>query len=250
METRDRHIKKFNYYLILVFAIFQFLFIISMIIICIVYKFSNIFVHLTNWSYLFCLFYLISISICDTYRYFFSSRKLENFNFFIRNKFSIIAFPYALMITIGFWIILLFGLIIKFDTFVKGDIEITAFGIFVNGNIHLGICIMMIVELFLNEREEIKFSLKSIIPCTIVYIIYVIVVNISKYAFNHNAYVFMDNLNIGGMIIVGIILYGLLIGSIYIYVVLSNRINRKKIEQLNILKNESINRENPEIGII
>ena len=250
METRNRHIKKLNYYLILGFTIFQLLFILSMIIICIVYNYSNIFVHLTNWSYLFCLFYLISISIYDTNLYFFSSKKLENFHYFIRNKFSIISFPYTLMITFGFWVILLFGLIIQSDTFVKSGTKITAFGIFVNANIHLDICIMMIVELFLNEREEIKFNLKSIIPCTIVYIIYGIVVSISKYVFNHNAYIFMENLNIGGMIIVGIILYGLLIGSIYLYIVLSNWINRKKIEEVNILKFESINKENPEIGII
>ena len=60
----------------------------------------------------------------------------------------------------------------------------------------------------------------------------------------------MENLNIGRIIIVGIILYGLLIGSIYLHIVLSNKINREKIEEINILKFENINKENPEIGII
>jgi len=250
MEIRNKPIKKLNYYLILGFSIFQFLFIISMCIICIVLKYSNIFVHVTNWSFILSSFYLISLSICDTNLYFFSSKKLERYNYFIRNNFSKIAFPFCFMITIGFWGILLFGIIIQADTFVRSGVEIKAWGILLNLNLHLFITIMMIVELFLNERKEVNFNVYIIIPNTILFLIYGFVTCIAKYAFDHNAYVFMENLNVGGMIIVGIIIYGLLIGCIFIYKVLSNWINRnsfkviEKGEEENFIENEGINEEN------
>ena len=233
MESIKRP-KKLNYFLILSFSIFQFVFIVSIILICIIYKYSNIFIHLTNWSYLLSSFYLYSISICETSIYFFSSSKLENYKYFIRNKFSIVAFPLSFLIFIGFWGILLFGLVINAETFLKSGSEITAFGVFINFNIHFAISIMMIVELFLNEREEIQLNWYIVISNTIFLLIYIIVVIIAKFAFNKNAYVFMENLNAGGMILVGILLYGLLIGCIFIYITLSNKINRKSKNVINI----------------
>lgn len=254
MELNNKP-KKLNYFLILSFSIFQFAFITSIIIICIVYQYSNIFIHLTNWSYLLSSFYLYSISICETSLYFFSSRKLENYKYFIRNKFSIIAFPFCFLITIGFWGILIFGIIIKTDTFLKSGTEITAFGVFINFNIHLAISIMMLVELCLNEREEIKLNWYICISNTIFLLIYTIVICIAKYAFDKNAYLFMENLNAGGMILVGILIYGLLIGCIFIYISLSNKINRKKkknIENIgeedNTFGNEGLNGDNNKLS--
>ena len=220
MEENKRRIKKLNYYIILGFCIFQFIYIFSIIIICIIQKYSNIFIHITNWSFLLSLFYLFSALACDTSLYYFSSKKLEKYNYFIRNQFSKIAFPYCFMIISGFWGILLIGIIIGEETFRKSGAKITAFGIFNNLNIHLGIGIMLIFELFLNEREEVKLDWLTGISNTTIFIIYCIIVCVAKYKYNINAYVFMKNINVGMMILIGFMIYSLLIGCFFIFIIL------------------------------
>ena len=240
MEEKNRQIKKYNYYILLGFCIFQFGFILSIIIICIIYNYSNIFIHITNWSFVLDLFYLFSVLACDTSLYFFSSTKLEKYNHFIRNSFSCISFPYCFMIITGFWGILLFGLIIQAETFTKSGTKITAFGVFVNLNIHLGIGIMMIVELFLNEREEVKLNLFSVISNTAIFVIYCLIVCIAKYKYRFYAYVFLEKLNVSMTILIGALIYGLLVGCFFIYKYISNRINKKSFKLVELEEDENI----------
>ena len=107
----------------------------------------------------------------------------------------------------------------------------------------------MLVELFLNERKEIKLNWSIVISNTIFFLTYAIVTIIAKYAFNKNAYVFMEHLNAGGMTLIGIIIYGLLIGCIFIYITLSNKINKKSInvksgEEDNFFGNKALYEDN------
>lgn len=254
MEKINRRIKKLNYYLILGFSIFQLVFIIITSILCIINNHYQIFFHLTNWSFLLSSIYIISISICDTSLYFFSSKKLEKYYYFIKNSFSNIAFPYCFMITIGFWGILLVGLILQTQTFLKSGQEIGVRRILMNLYLHLGITVMMVVELFLNERDEAKLNWCSGIANTLIFIAYSLLVCISKYGYDHNAYVFMEKLSLGGMILVGTIIFGLLVGCFFSYIALSNRINRKSYkvkesgEDSNLIGNENMNEENCALG--
>ena len=254
MEKINRRIKKLNYYLILGFSIFQLLFIIFTSILFITNNHYQIFFHITNWSFLLSSIYILSISICDTSLYFFSSKKLEKYYYFIKNSFSDIAFPYCFMISIGFWGILLVGLIFQTETFSKNGQEIGVIRILLNLHLHLGITIMMIVELFLNERDEAKLNWCSGITNTLIFLAYSLLVCISKYGYNHNAYVFMESLSFGGMTLVGIIIFGLLVGCVFGYIALSNRINRKSYkvkesgEESNLIGNENMNEGNYSLG--
>ena len=244
MEKRIRPIKKLNYYIILGITLFQFTVLSIMCILCIISKYTRIFIHITNWSFFLSSIYLFSILACDTNLYLFSSKKLEKFNHFIRNTFSNIAFPYCFMITIGFWGILLIGIIIQSDTFTKSGTKITVARILFNLHLHLGITMIMITELLLTEREEVKLNWFSGIANTSIFIIYCIVVCVAKYKYHYYAYVFMENLNILWMII-GIMIYRFLVGCFFIYMILSNKINRKSFkvmeedEDKNLLGNEN-----------
>ena len=227
MEVKNRQIKKLNYYLQSILFIIHLGFIIYL---CITLHPSQFLPHLTNWSFVLSSFYLLSIFICDTLLYFFGLKNLEKFNYFIRNIFSNMVFPYCFLISIGFWIILLIGFISPAETFLKKGEEIPLDIIIINIYVHLGITGIMLVDLFLSKRNKIKLNWYSGIANTILYILYIISICIEKYVFDFYPYLFLRNLNIGWMIIIGVSIYGLLILSFFIYFAVSNKINRNNVE--------------------
>ncbi len=228
MVLKRKQIKTLNYYLLLGCFILHLGFVIYLIIALAPSQFLP---HLTNWSFFLSSIYLCSILVCDTSLYFFSSDKLENFNHFFRNIFSKIVFPFCFLISIGFWIILSIGFISSYNTFLDSDQEITIDMIIINTYVHLVITIIMVVELILNEREAIKIlDWFSIITNTAIYIVYIISVCIEKYVFEFYPYLFLKDLNVLGMIIVGIVIYALLIGCIFIYILITNKLNRNTIK--------------------
>lgn len=227
METKNRQITKLNYYLLLCSCILHLGFIIYLIL---AIKPHQFFPHLTNWSFLLSTFYLFSILLCDTCLYFFSIKKLEKFNRFIRSIFANIAFPYCFLITIGFWVILLIGFIFPMETFLEKGTEITLEMILINTYVHLGITILMLLDLFLNEREKTTINWYSSVTNTIIFIVYIVSILVEKYKYEFYPYLFVKNLNPGGMVLVGISIYVLLILSFVIYYFLSNKINKKFIK--------------------
>ena len=229
MIEKIRKYKKVNYSIMLILDLFQ---LGTIIWFSCALSFFSIYIHLTNWSFLLSSIYLFLAIICDTTKIIFSSTKLEKLNYFIRQSFSKVSYPYCFTITIGFWGILLIGLIFDTETFTKSGAKISTFRIISNLHLHLGITIIMLIELFLNEREEIKLSLGTSIMNVGILLAYITMVCIAKYGFNKNAYVFMKNLSIWLMICIGFAICGLLIGNFFIYKVISNRINRQYINNL------------------
>ena len=242
LEVRPRKIKAFKYYLFLVINLFQIGFIIYSHII---YKLAQIYCFITNWSFALSSFYLFSVLICDTSLYFFSSKKLEKFHHFMRNTFSNVAFPYNFMITIGFWGILLFGLIFNSETFVKEGTKFTFHSIFVNVHLHLGITIFMLIELFLYERNEVKLNWCSCISNTAIYIIYCTFYCILKYCYDIDPYLFTGKFDWWEVLIFGIGLYAILVGCVFIYNAITNRINKDSMkmidpeEDINLISGEN-----------
>ena len=224
MEVKNRPIKKKNYLIQLVLFILHLGIIIYFIF---TLKPSQFLPHLTNWSFVLSSFYLLSVLAWDTFLYFYGSNKLEKFNHFIRNSYSNIVYPYCFLISIGFWVILLIGFISPAETFLEKDQEITIEMIIINTYVHLCITAIMIVDLCFNQRDKTELNWCSNITNTIIYIIYIITVCIEKYIFDFYPYLFLKDLNVGLMIIVAIIIYALLIASIFIYNALTNKINRK-----------------------
>ena len=249
LEVRPRKVKAFKYYLFLVINIFQIGFIIYSHII---YKLDLIYSFITNWSFALSSFYLFSVLICDTSLYFFSSKKLEKFQHFMRNYFSNVAFPYNFMITIGFWGILLIGIIFSSETFLKEGTEITFQSIFVNVHLHLGITIFMIIELFMHERNEVKLNWCSFISNTAIFIIYISFYCVLKYSYDIDIYLFTGNFDWWQMLLVGIAIYAIIIGCIFIYNAITNKINRDSMRIIDIEEDKGlISAENTEdSGII
>ena len=233
---KKRNIKKKNYYLLLLFSLFQLSFLIYRLNDVISSKSYKFYIRITNWSFFICIYYLISISICDTNLYFFSSLSLEKYNAYIRNSLAKIAFPYCFMITIGFWGIIIFGLIIHVDTFFKRKDTMPLDKILNNLNTHCLITIMMVIDLFLNEKEEIKSNYKIFTINTIIFLLYCIVVCIAKFKLDLNAYIFLENIDLKLMFFIGIIIYLILIGCIYLYIFVSNKINRKYFKLIEVKK--------------
>ena len=190
----------------------------------------NIILHITNVSFIISTFYLLIILICDSTIFFFSSRKLDKINYFFRNSFSKVAFPFCFMITLGFWIIVLVGIIFKVDTFLDSKIEISVMRYISSIYLHLGITIIMLVELFLNSRDEIKPTLETGIANTIIFAAYITTICIYKYVFKENAYHFMKKMDVWPLIAIGFGIYLLLIGSFFLFMIISNKINKKYIE--------------------
>ena len=150
----------------------------------------------------------------------------------MRNTFSNVAFPYNFMITIGFWSILLFGIIFNSETFVKEGTKFTFHSIFVNLHLHLGITIFMIIELFLYERNEVKLNWCSCISNTVIYIIYCTFYCILKYCYDIDPYLFTGKFDWWEMLILGIVIYAILVGCIFIYNAITNRINRDSMKMI------------------
>ena len=200
----------------------------------------NLILHLTDLSFNISTFYLFIILICDSTLFFFSSRKLDKLNYFFRNSFSKVAFPFCFVITFGFWGIVLVGIIFKVDTFIGSGTTITL-GRYIAGTyLHLGITIIMLVELFLNPRDEIKLTLKTALANTIIFVIYTTIVTLAKYVFNKNAYYFMKNLGVWPLIAIGFGIYSVLIGSFFLFMFISNRINKKYIEDKKMEDNDKM----------
>ena len=224
---KDISRKRLKYSIISILILFQLAIFIYFLIRV---KKINIILHITNVSFIISTFYLLIILICDSTIFFFSSRKLDKINYFFRNSFSKVAFPFCFMITLGFWIIVLVGIIFKVDTFLDSKIEISVMRYISSIYLHLGITIIMLVELFLNSRDEIKPTLETGIANTIIFAAYITTICIYKYVFKENAYHFMKKMDVWPLIAIGFGIYLLLIGSFFLFMIISNKINKKYIE--------------------
>ena len=223
--TKRKQIKPKNYYL----QLSCFLIHLGVIIYFIIrLKPSQFFPHLTNWSFVLSSVYLFVLLICDIFLSFFSKDNLGKINYYFRNIFSKVVFPYNFLISLTFWILLIIGFISPVDTFLEKDQEITIEMIFINSYVHLVITIFLLIDLFLNERDIIKLNPAIFIVNTIIFIVYGITLITEKYVLEFYPYLFMKNINVLEMIPTFSGIYGLLIASIFIYKSLTNRINKKK----------------------
>ena len=118
-------------------------------------------------------------------------------------------------------LILLIGFISPVETFLEKGQEITLEMIIINLYVHFVITIILLIELFMSEREIIKINRDTIIINS-----FIITIIVEKYFFKFYPYLFLENINVLGMIITFFSIYGLLIGSIFIFKAVSNRINK------------------------
>ena len=239
MIEKIRKSEKLNYRIMSILIAFQ---ICTAIWFSYILPFFSIYIHITNWSFIISTIYLILSFISDTNHYFFSVKKIEKLRYFVRNSFSKVAYPFCFMITIGFWGILLIGIIFDAETFTKNGAHISAFKIISNFHLHFGITIIMILDLIFNERREMKITFESLIINISIFAIYAAMVLIAKYIFNKNAYVFIGNIGFLPIIGVGVGIFGLLIGCILLFNTISNKLNKceKNIKYNDFIKEEEM----------
>ena len=199
------------------------------------FTFHRIITHETIWSFILSSFYLIFIFISDANLFLFNSTKLEKFNSFIRNSYSIIAYSYCYSITIEFWLILFCGLTFGKNPFAGKKVVTRT--IFLEAlYLHLGITIVMAIDLILNERKiEKNRNNKILLVINLIYFCYSIVVLCANYVFFMPAYPFMENAGAGLMILIFGISFILINSCFYIHLFfVRNLYGEKQIQKKNI----------------
>ena len=190
-------------------------------------SFFHIHISQNNYPWDNLVFYIIFIL--------FNSTKLENFNSFIRNSYSIIAYSYCYSITIEFWLILFCGLAFGKNPFAGKKVVTRA--IFLEAlYLHLGITIVMVIDLILNERKiEKNKNNKILLVINLIYFCYSIVVLCANYVFFMPAYPFMENAGAGLMILIFVISFVLINSCFYIHLFLVRKLyGEKQIQKKNI----------------
>ena len=179
----------------------------------------SIIIHITGWNYLLCSLYLLLIYICDTSTFLFSSTKFESIIFFLRNKFSHIIFSFCFFITLSYWVMTI--------PFIYLIFESSGVDIFFHFYLHLGITIIMLIELIFNEREKLKNRINYVIIGILsgIFFIYFILLIILKFKFNIAAYPFMEDFNV--------LLYIRIVITLYIFVIIGYFINYCLVNWIN-----------------
>ena len=239
INNKTRSIKKWKFVLMFILILIHIGFVIYSIY---SYSFYSFLIHLTMWSFIFNTFYLIFILIIDSFLFFKNKNTLEKFNKIIRNSIASIIYPFCLTISIGFWGIIVIGLLFKFDSFLSKGTSITAKRVIVNLYYHFIITIIMGLDLFFTEREKINFNKITFLAINIIFCLYGTIVCIDKYYFGNYAYVFMENISIIGLIGTGVGIYALLCGSYFLYIILVNKLNKYQIEDIPMEEEEEENK--------
>ena len=222
MNEVKRTIKKSNFILISIMTILN-----TLMLFRVIFYFSvhRIVTHETIWSFFLSSFYLICIFISDSNLYLFKSTKLEKFNSYIRNSYSIIAYSYCYSITIEFWSILFFGLAFGKNPFSeKKSVPLKLF--LESLHLHFGITIIMISDLFFTKRKIENKGILGII--NFIYFCYSIVVLITNYVFFKPAYQFMKNAGPGFILLIFIISFILINSCYFLHLFLVLKINQEK----------------------
>ena len=227
MIVQKRTIKKSHFFLISTFSILNTLMLLRVIF---TFSFHRIITHETIWSFILSSIYLICIFITDTNMHLFNSAKLEPFNFFIRNTYSIIAYSYCYSITIEFWLILFFGLSFGKNPFSEKKVVPISL-ILETLYLHLGITIIMIIDLILTKRRINKNNKNILLIINIIYILYSIVVLFANYVFLKPAYPFMKNSGIGLILVIFIISFILINACYFLHLFLVQKINNEKLKK-------------------
>ena len=236
----ERIIKKVNYYIIFSLILFQ---LIIFTLCAIFLEFEKIYLQISNWSLILSSIYLFLVLICDTVLYFFSSKILEKLNYFTRNFFSKIAFPYCFMITIVFWGIFLLQIVFNKKTFIESLKNMSIIEILKNIHLHFGITVIMLFELFLSDRDKLEFTIGSGISNIVIFIGYVITASIAKLKFEKKVYDFIENINTWEIIGLGAGALVLLIGCFFFYNFISNLINRNYIRTKRCMESKLVKKE-------
>ena len=168
---------------------------------------------LTSWSYIFSIYYIISVTIIDFYSIVLHIN-LINYNNFIRNYFIRICVPFSITSVFIFWELVLLGddyQKIGDDVYKKGE------NIFLNGVV----LVFLLFDMFSAPHIYKYNRINDIIILTLFIMFYYLIVALSKYLKIYEPYDFMKLSDVRQIIGTGIIIYVLLLNGYIAFDLLS-----------------------------
>ena len=227
MDSLKREINPIYFSLLSLLTIINTLMLLRVLI---YFSYHRLFTHETLWSFFLSSFYLISIFISDTNLYLFKSSSLEKYNSFIRNYFSVVAYSYCYTITIEFWLILFFGLTFGTNPFSEQK-TISRVALYDTLYLHLGITLIMILDLICSKRKLVK-NKTLIFIINFIFFWYCVVVLCTNYVLFRPAYPFMKDAGVILMVVIFIISLTLVNLSYYLHLLLVKIMNIEHEETL------------------
>ena len=200
MEINKREVNPIYYSLLSILTLINTLMLLRVLI---YFPYHRLITHETLWSFYLSTIYLYSIFISDTNLFLFKSTSLEKFNSFIRNYFSVIAYPYCYTITIEFWAILFTGMTFGINPFLE-EKTVSKEVLYDALYLHLAICLIIVVDLFCTKRKLVENKILLFI-INFIFFCYCIVVLWTNYVLLKPAYPFMKDAGIIVMLIAFII---------------------------------------------
>ena len=200
MEINKREVNPIYYSLLSILTLINTLMLLRVLI---YFPYHRLITHETLWSFYLSTIYLYSIFISDTNLFLFKSTSLEKFNSFIRNYFSVIAYPYCYTITIEFWAILFTGMTFGINPFLE-EKTVSKEVLYDALYLHLAICLIIVVDLFCTKRKLLENKILLFI-INFIFFCYCIVVLWTNYVLLRPAYPFMKDAGIIVMLIAFII---------------------------------------------
>ena len=200
MEINKREVNPIYYSLLSILTLINTLMLLRVLI---YFPYHRLITHETLWSFYLSTIYLYSIFISDTNLFLFKSTSLEKFNSFIRNYFSVIAYPYCYTITIEFWAILFTGMTFGINPFLE-EKTVSKEVLYDALYLHLAICLIIAVDLFCTKRKLVENKILLFI-INFIFFCYCIVVLWTNYVLLRPAYPFMKDAGIIVMLIAFII---------------------------------------------
>ena len=200
MEINKREVNPIYYSLLSILTLINTLMLLRVLI---YFPYHRLITHETLWSFYLSTIYLYSIFISDTNLFLFKSTSLEKFNSFIRNYFSVIAYPYCYTITIEFWAILFTGMTFGINPFLE-EKTVSKEVLYDALYLHLAICLIIVVDLFCTKRKLVENKILLFI-INFIFFCYCIVVLWTNYVLLRPAYPFMKDAGIFVMVFAFII---------------------------------------------
>ena len=200
MEINKREVNPIYYSLLSILTLINTLMLLRVLI---YFPYHRLITHETLWSFYLSTIYLYSIFISDTNLFLFKSTSLEKFNSFIRNYFSVIAYPYCYTITIEFWAILFTGMTFGINPFLE-EKTVSKEVLYDALYLHLAICLIIVIDLFGTKRKLVENKILLFI-INFIFFCYCIVVLWTNYVLLRPAYPFMKDAGIIVMLIAFII---------------------------------------------
>lgn len=189
-----------------------------------------LFIFLTSLAHWSNTVYLCVVCICDISVFFFKSDKLEKVNEFMRNTYSIFSFTFEYTVTVLYWMLVLLG--DSFMTFYTENALMLSFFIYLHGIITL----FLLFDLVLFNHQKITWSNSHVMILSGLYLIYFIIVSISKFGYGINPYPFLVNASVGQLIVCIVAFYIIVVNSYQSHIwflKIKNDIQMKSISNYN-----------------